>query len=258
MQDTGRGGIRRHFNYANVMSTLAVFGVIAGGTAIAAAVPEGSVTSKSVKNNALRSKDLKDNKAVGSNDVINDSLTGGDIDEAQLEGVEPGGPAGGSLAGEYPNPALAPNSVGTDQIASDAVTSAKVAPDSLTADDLASESVTSAEIAPATINAGDLANDSVGALALAPESVSSDELLAINVREQAVSVPAGNVGGITAFCQGNEQLISGGGSVDSPLVMDHTSSRPDATFPNVAWRASTHNEDAAAHNLTAVAYCLEP
>ena len=87
--------IRRHFSYSNVMSSLAVFLVLAGGTALAAALPKNSVKSKTVKDNALRSVDLQDGKAVTGDDVADDSLTGASHaestlgqgpDAAQLEG----------------------------------------------------------------------------------------------------------------------------------------------------------------------------
>src|SRR5689334_5664629 len=92
--DPNDSRVRRHFTYPNVMSTLAVFLVLAGGTALAATLPNNSVTSKTVKknslksgdvkNNSLKSKDLKDGKGVTGDDVADDSLTGANIDESTL------------------------------------------------------------------------------------------------------------------------------------------------------------------------------
>ncbi|MDX6582542.1 MAG: hypothetical protein QOI10_1726 [Solirubrobacterales bacterium] len=74
-------------SYANVMSTLAVFLVVAGGTAFAASsLAPDSVKSKTVKDNSLKSIDLKDGKAVSTDDVIDGSLTGTDIADASLTG----------------------------------------------------------------------------------------------------------------------------------------------------------------------------
>jgi hypothetical protein len=83
-------GLRRHFNYSNVMSTLAVFLVVAGGSAMAAAVNDsGDIAKQSVKNSdvkkdTLKSNRLKNGKAVGTVDVIDNGLTGTDINEASL------------------------------------------------------------------------------------------------------------------------------------------------------------------------------
>jgi hypothetical protein len=75
--------------YANVMSTLAVFLVVAGGTAFAASsLTPDSVKSKTVKDNSLKSVDLKDGKAVSTDDVIDQSLTGIDIADNSVAGTD--------------------------------------------------------------------------------------------------------------------------------------------------------------------------
>ena len=73
-------------SYANVMSTLAVFLVVAGGTAFAAGLAPNSVGSKTVKDNSLKTIDLKDGKAVSTDDVIDGSLAGTDVADASLTG----------------------------------------------------------------------------------------------------------------------------------------------------------------------------
>ena len=104
MQRSGERGVSRHFNYANVMSTLAVFLVIAGGTAIAAQIDgsklkPGSVKNKAHKTDSIKSNKLKDGRAVANADVIPGTLT---------------------------STALADNAVTTSKIANDAVNAAKI------------------------------------------------------------------------------------------------------------------------------------
>src|SRR5215208_1046305 len=83
-QDSKRRGI----SYANVMSTVAVFLVVAGGTAAAAGLAANSVNSKTVKDNALKTIDLKDGKAVSTDDVIDATLTGTDVADNSLAGAD--------------------------------------------------------------------------------------------------------------------------------------------------------------------------
>lgn len=100
------GPLRRHLTYANVMATIAVFGMLGGGAYAVTAVKKNSVTSKSVKDNSLT-----------GGDVLNNSLTGADVAEASLQGVSgpqgPPGPPGPTAAGvaNRSDPVVAPDSL---------------------------------------------------------------------------------------------------------------------------------------------------
>jgi len=72
--------IREHLTYANVVATLALFGVIGGGGAYAAS----KITSADIRNGTIRSVDLKNRKAVRGVDVRRNSLTGKQIREQSL------------------------------------------------------------------------------------------------------------------------------------------------------------------------------
>ncbi|HVO53631.1 MAG TPA: hypothetical protein VMT37_04375 [Solirubrobacterales bacterium] len=82
--------------YANVIATLALFLVLAGGTAFAASkLAKGSVGTKQIKANAVTGAKIKKNAVTGAK-VKNGSLTGADINLATLGTV----PTAAALAGQ--------------------------------------------------------------------------------------------------------------------------------------------------------------
>jgi hypothetical protein len=81
--------IRKRFTYANVMSSIAVFLVLGGATAIAAGLAKNSVGTKQLKKNAVTTKKIKNGAVTGAK-VKAGSLTASNFAPGQL----PAGPQG--------------------------------------------------------------------------------------------------------------------------------------------------------------------
>jgi hypothetical protein len=136
--------VRKRLTYANVMSSIAVFLVVAGGTAFAATqLGKESVGTKQLKKeavslakiNAAAKNSLKGaTGATGSKGAEGPKGTDGPKGATGPQGPkgekgETGpstGPAGGALTGNYPDPALAANAVTTEKIANGQVTGSKL------------------------------------------------------------------------------------------------------------------------------------
>lgn len=149
----------KRFTYANVMSTLALFLALAGGTAMAATMlPRNSVGTMHLKKNAVTSAKVKDRSIRGS-DVdaeqvqlrIGQSCPEGEAirvvnaqggvlcevdDRGGSGGASPSGPAGGDLAGSFPNPTIRTQAVKSGHVADGSLTGADVANNTLTGDDV--------------------------------------------------------------------------------------------------------------------------
>jgi hypothetical protein len=133
--------VRKRLTYANVMSSIAVFLVLAGGTAFAASqLGKETVGAKQLKKeavslakiNAAAKSSLKGatgaTGAEGPKGATGPQGPKGDKGEKGEKGdTGPStGPAGGALTGNYPNPALAAGAVTTEKIVNHAVTAAKL------------------------------------------------------------------------------------------------------------------------------------
>jgi hypothetical protein len=85
--------IRPHLGFANVVSALALF-IALGGSAYAVTLGKNDVKSRNIAPRAVKKSDLHKNavtrkkvanNAVSSPEVLGDSLTGGDINEATFD-----------------------------------------------------------------------------------------------------------------------------------------------------------------------------
>ena len=76
--------IREHLSYSNVAATIALVVALGTGGAYAA----GEIGSGDIDNDSIRSKDLRDRKAVKTEDVKRDGLTGKAIRERTLDAGE--------------------------------------------------------------------------------------------------------------------------------------------------------------------------
>jgi hypothetical protein len=103
--------IRKRLTYANVMSTLAVFLILGGATALAA--------SKKIGANQIKANSIKTGK------IVKEAVTAGKI-----------------KTGAITESRLADGAVTTNKIADNAVTSPKIANDAVTTDKIANDAVT--------------------------------------------------------------------------------------------------------------------
>jgi hypothetical protein len=76
-----------------VIALLAVLGLLTAGTAYAATAAKNSVTSRSIKNGAVKTVDLAADAVTGPQ-VLDNSLTGADVNEATLGQVPSAANAG--------------------------------------------------------------------------------------------------------------------------------------------------------------------
>jgi hypothetical protein len=132
--------VRSRFTYANVMSTIAVFLVLGGGAAFAAAkLAKNSVGTAQLKNNAVTAAKIKDGAVTGAK--VGAGAIGG---EALASGAVSGGKLGDGAvtAGK-----LSDGAVTAGKLGDGAVTGGKLGPGSVTTDKLADGSVTAAKLA---------------------------------------------------------------------------------------------------------------
>jgi hypothetical protein len=127
--------VRKRLTYANVMSSIAVFLVLAGGTAFAAAkLGKNTVGTKQLKNNAVTATKIKNGAVTGgklaAGAVSGAQLGTGSVNESKLADGAVGGAklANGAVGGSK----IAGGAVGGSQLADGAVTTSKIADGAVT------------------------------------------------------------------------------------------------------------------------------
>ena len=260
--------IREHLR-SNVVGYVAIFLFAIGGTAYAthpggantissgdiingevqtldiatSAVTAGRLASNSVNGakvtpDSLSGADVANNDSLGSAEV--GGLTGGDITDGSLTGddVADTDSLGPAEVGELGDAELGPNSVSFDEIA----------PGTFFSGDIANQGFGDYEIANNAVQTNEISDGAVGAPDLAP----------IVTRTSSVTVPNAGSAFVTASCEADELLISGGSDwVHSGPDIYTAKSR--VQFPGLggSWGVRGGQFTGSDQTLSAEAYCLD-
>jgi hypothetical protein len=227
--------IRRHLTYANVMSSIAVFMVLGGATAIAAT---------KIGANQLKANSVKTGK------IVKEAVTAGKIKNGAVNESK-----------------LADGAVTTNKVADNAVTSLKIAKDAVTEAKIAKDAVTTEKIAKDAVTAEKIAKEVVSAEKLANGSVTAGKLAAITVQTESVVVGAGGSGSANVACPAGQRAISGGGAWDTfNKDLSYLSTRPIVSLANLnamtdgqvpgGWRSSGTNGTGANASIQVWVLCI--
>jgi hypothetical protein len=192
---------------SNVLGLVAIFIALGGTTYAAQKVDSGdidknAVKSKHIGSGQVKSGDIGDGQvgtadladsAVNSAKVADNSLTGADVNESTLSGVaaSPTGAAGGALTGSYPDPSLAPGTVGSSALADEAVTGGKIAAGTIDQSRIETLGLGTGVIADGAVTGGKLATDAVTGDKVQNASIDGVDIGIVDVREVDLpSIPA--------------------------------------------------------------------
>jgi hypothetical protein len=144
------------------MGALALFLVIAGGTAYAA-------------------------NTVGSSDIIDESILSQDVKNGQVKTSDIGN-------GQVRTADLATDSVGSDEIATNAVNATEIADSSIDTGEIVDNSLFAADLAPDSVGDSELADNAVGGANVASNSLTTADIAGADVNGGHISIGAGAVG----------------------------------------------------------------